>query len=245
MPESKKNAPSLLLSQFLAKELPAVPLVWHELDTLDLRGLLLEAEAGARPLGPESVAAVMQRPPFWSILWPSGEAVCRLLRCFPHLVQGRRVLDFGAGSGLVACSAAKFGALESSALDQDSVSRLAIEVNARANQASVRILDRWQPQDHDLTFFADVFYDEEHLGLLDELAAHTGEYLIADTRLKALNRPDWTYLGAIEGLAVPDLDPHREFGEVRFWFRGERGKIWESAFASWFLRLVADTGEQC
>ncbi len=224
------------LSKALAQDLPEVPLVWQEIDLLGLRGLLLDSEAGSRPLSPEAARAVMDRPPFWSLLWPSGEAICRLIGRFPHLVRGKRILDFGAGSGLVACSASKFGAVETFAFDEDRVSRMAIAMNAQANRSSVNILRSWDRKAYDLTFFADVFYDEEHLSLLDELEGRTGEYLIADTRLKDLNRPEWTFLGALEGMAVPDLDPHREFGEVRFWYRGESVEGWEDALTSMVVK---------
>src|SRR5882724_6901692 len=49
-------------------------------------------------------------PPFWAFAWAGGQALARYLLDHPEQVAGRRVLDFGAGSGLVGIAAAKAGA---------------------------------------------------------------------------------------------------------------------------------------
>ncbi|MBV9378579.1 MAG: methyltransferase, partial [Alphaproteobacteria bacterium] len=48
-------------------------------------------------------------PPFWAFAWVGGQALARYLLDDPERVAGRFVLDFGAGSGLVAIAAAKAG----------------------------------------------------------------------------------------------------------------------------------------
>jgi len=44
-------------------------------------------------------------PPFWAFAWAGGQALARYLLDHPAEVAGRSVLDFGAGSGLVAIAA--------------------------------------------------------------------------------------------------------------------------------------------
>jgi ribosomal protein L11 methyltransferase len=52
--------------------------------------------------------------------------------------DGRRVLDYGCGSGILAIAAAKFGALEVHAVDIDEAAVRSSEDNARANGVSLR-----------------------------------------------------------------------------------------------------------
>ena len=58
----------------------------------------------------ESLAHGGVPPPFWAFAWAGGQALARYLLDHPEMVAGRSVLDFGAGSGLVAIAAAKAGA---------------------------------------------------------------------------------------------------------------------------------------
>ncbi|TFZ01548.1 50S ribosomal protein L11 methyltransferase [Ramlibacter rhizophilus] len=55
-----------------------------------------------------------------------------------HPVAGRRVLDYGCGSGILAIGAARFGAGEIDAVDIDEAAVQATRDNAVANQALVR-----------------------------------------------------------------------------------------------------------
>ena len=48
--------------------------------------------------------------PYWAYAWAGGVALARHFRAHPTLVAGRRVLDLGAGSGLVGIVAAQAGA---------------------------------------------------------------------------------------------------------------------------------------
>ena len=59
----------------------------------------------------------------------------------PEIVEGRRILDFGAGSGLLAIAAAKAGAAAVAAADIDPLARAAIALNAEANGIAVALLD--------------------------------------------------------------------------------------------------------
>src|SRR5262245_28373535 len=72
-------------------------------------------------------------PPYWAFAWPGGQALARYIIDIPDEVSGRTVLDFGAGSGLVAIAAAKAGATCVVAAETDSLALSAIDLNSQAN----------------------------------------------------------------------------------------------------------------
>ena len=72
-------------------------------------------------------------PPYWAFAWPGGQALARYILDNPEDVRGRTVLDFGAGSGLVAIAAAKAGASCVVAAETDSLALAAIDLNSQAN----------------------------------------------------------------------------------------------------------------
>src|SRR5690349_2477456 len=49
-------------------------------------------------------------PPYWAYQWAGGTVLARHILDHPGTVRGRRVLDLGAGSGIVAIAAGKSGA---------------------------------------------------------------------------------------------------------------------------------------
>lgn len=85
-----------------------------------------------------TLAAVNLPPPYWAFAWPGGQAVARHVLDVPELVAGRRVLDFAAGSGMIAIAAAKAGASEVVAVEIDDFAATAIGLNATANGVAVR-----------------------------------------------------------------------------------------------------------
>ena len=48
-------------------------------------------------------------PPYWAFAWAGGQALARYILDHPESVAGKRVLDIGSGSGLVAIAAARGG----------------------------------------------------------------------------------------------------------------------------------------
>jgi len=78
-------------------------------------------------------------PPYWAFAWAGGQALARYVLDHPSLVQGKRVLDIGAGSGLVALAAAKAGAATVLAADIDAFACAAIRLNAAANNCVVAV----------------------------------------------------------------------------------------------------------
>ncbi len=78
----------------------------------------------------DSLARNALPPPYWAFAWAGGQALARYLLDHPETVAGREVLDFGAGSGLVAIAAAKAGAARVTAAEIDHFAAAAIALNA-------------------------------------------------------------------------------------------------------------------
>lgn len=76
-------------------------------------------------------------PPFWAFAWAGGQALARYVLDHPESVRGRRVLDLGAGSGLVAIAAAQAGATEIVAADIDPFAAAAMALNAAQNSVTL------------------------------------------------------------------------------------------------------------
>ena len=126
--------------------------------------------------------------PYWARPWGGGLALARHVLDHPELVAGKRVLDLGAGSGLVAIAALRAGARTAVASDVDPYAIEAIVVNAAANGVAVeaRLADLTvlEPPEADLMLVGDLFYDAalaaRVLGFLDRCKAAGIAVLIGD-----------------------------------------------------------------
>ena len=103
-------------------------------------------------------------PPFWAFAWAGGQALARYVLDHPQEVAGKAVLDFAAGSGLVAIAAMKAGAARTLACDIDPVCRAAIAVNAEANgvivSATIADLLDQPPPAVDVILAGDICYEK-------------------------------------------------------------------------------------
>jgi predicted nicotinamide N-methyase len=129
-------------------------------------------------------------PPYWAFAWAGGQALARYLLDNPALVAGRRVLDLGSGSGLVAIAAVKAGAAQVLAADIDALALAAIGLNAAANAVT---LDTTaddllaEPQGaFDAVLIGDLFYErplaERVLAFADAALARGAAVLAGDPR---------------------------------------------------------------
>ena len=87
----------------------------------------------------ETLARSALPPPYWAFAWAGGQALARYLLDHPTEVAGRSVLDFGAGSGLVAIAAAKAGAAAVLAAEIDFFAAAAIAANAALNDVDITV----------------------------------------------------------------------------------------------------------
>ncbi|MGN6515847.1 MAG: class I SAM-dependent methyltransferase [Rhizomicrobium sp.] len=85
----------------------------------------------------EELEAMGVPPPYWAFAWAGGQALARYVLDNPGAVRGRRVLDFGSGSGLVGIAAAMAGAASVLSADIDRYAEAAITLNARANGVAI------------------------------------------------------------------------------------------------------------
>lgn len=108
-------------------------------------------------------------PPYWAWQWAGGLALAQHFTTHPDLVAGRRVLDLGAGSGLVGIAAAKAGA-SASAAEIDPNGQAAIALNAKANAVALPLVEidlaGDAPAGFDLIAAGDVFYNADVAALM-------------------------------------------------------------------------------
>jgi predicted nicotinamide N-methyase len=87
----------------------------------------------------QSLARDQLPPPYWAFAWAGGQALARHVLDHRQLVRGKRVLDFGAGSGLLALAAARAGAAMVTAAEIDPFAAAAIALNAGLNALELSV----------------------------------------------------------------------------------------------------------
>ncbi|RUT87601.1 methyltransferase [Mesorhizobium sp. M7A.T.Ca.TU.009.02.1.1] len=130
------------------------------------------------------------QPPYWAYAWAGGTVLARYVLDHPTTVAGRRVLDLGAGSGLVGIAAAKAGAREVIAAEIDRNGVAALELNAVANGVAITIIGEditaGPPPAVDLVLAGDVFYGRDVAlrvtPFLDRCLAAGIDVLVGDPR---------------------------------------------------------------
>ena len=126
-------------------------------------------------------------PPYWAFAWAGGQALARYVLDNPQLVGGRRVLDFGAGSGLLAIAAAKAGAARVLAADIDPFAAAAIALNCAVNGVAVETTTSdiiGAAGDRDIVLVGDMCYErplaERLLAWLADCTRRGADVLLGD-----------------------------------------------------------------
>jgi predicted nicotinamide N-methyase len=207
-------APPPALRRALETTLPHVRLALQPVPgPASLALWLLAPDAGTHPVKGEAARRLAEAPPYWSLCWAAGIVTAAYLMEHPALVRGKTVVDFGAGSGVVALAAARAGAGRVVALDCDPVALAACRANALENGVTLECAADLDAVGGavDLVTVADVFYDAANLPLLPRLRARAGAVLAADSRRRDLTAHGLTPLGAVRACTLPDFgDPQFE-----------------------------------
>lgn len=127
-------------------------------------------------------------PPFWAFAWAGGQALARYVLDHPETVTGKRILDFAAGSGLVAIAAKKAGADHVMASEIDEFALTAIDLNALHNDVEIIVdgtdLTQTDGSGYDVILAGDIFYEKSTadrvLAWLDKTLATGAAVLVGD-----------------------------------------------------------------
>lgn len=186
----------------------------------DLSLWLIDPANMERAFSPEETRRILEEPPYWCFCWASGLVLARWLAERPEWVRGKRVLDFGAGSGVAAIAAAKAGAAEVVACDLDPVALDACRANAALNGVTLGYSADFFAEDnrYDLIIVADVLYDRANLPLLDAFLSRGQAALVADSRVKNFQHPLYRHLGQEDACTWPDLAEPAEFRHVNLYY---------------------------
>ncbi len=208
--------PPVHLQQALGGLLGDARLVVCDLPECALKLWLIDAKNMDRAFSPDETRRILHEPPYWSFCWASGLAMARFLAEQPEWVRGKRVLDFGAGSGIAGIAAARAGASEVVACDLDPLALEACRANAALNGVSLGYSEDFFAEDDrfDLILVADVLYDRANLPLLDQFLSRGRQALVADSRVRDFDHPQYKPLGVLEALTLPDLAEPHEFRRV-------------------------------
>nr|WP_223187074.1 50S ribosomal protein L11 methyltransferase [Pseudomonas nitroreducens] len=212
------------MQQALGELLGDARLCAERLPGTDIDLWLIDANNMDREFSPDETRRILEEPPYWCFCWASGLVLAHWLAEKPEWVRGKRVLDFGAGSGIAAIAAAKAGAAEVVACDLDPLALDACRANAELNGVELTYsADFFQEEDRfDLIIVADVLYDRANLPLLDEFLSRGREALVADSRVRDFSHPLYQRLGILDGCTWPDLAEPAEFRHVSL-YHARRG----------------------
>jgi predicted nicotinamide N-methyase len=104
-----------------------------------------------------------EEPPYWAYRWAGGTVLARYILDHPDTVSRKRVLDLGAGCGIVGIAAMKSGAAGALAADIDENALVATRLNAALNAVEVETLlgdaTAGEPPAVDLVAVGDLFYE--------------------------------------------------------------------------------------
>ena len=183
----------------------------------DIALLLISEDYPRGPLDHDEMISIINTPAYWAFCWASGQVLARYILAHADTFAGQRILDFGAGSGVVAIAAAKAGAASVVACDIDPDALDACRANARLNGVDVELLDDIEKLSGipDIAIAADVLYDRDNLCWLDKLPHMAHHVIIADSRAKDVEVHGYRILDTVTATTIPDLEEHPEFNEVK------------------------------
>lgn len=210
------NADITQLNSSLQSILSSAQLVASPLPGLPLQLWLIDPSNMQRHMNPDETQALLDAPPYWSFCWASGLALAKWILDNPEYVKDQRVIDVGAGSGIVALAAKLAGAKTAVACDLDPIALHACRANAQLNQIELDYsADLFcETEKYDVLFAADVLYDADNLPLLNRFPDVAQQIIIADSRQRNFQHPLFIKSQTLYGETLPDLGEPEEFRQV-------------------------------
>ena len=181
---------------------------------------LMELENPELELGFRDIEQFWHQLPYWAFAWAGGQALAAWLRANPQAVAGKRVLDFGCGSGIAGIAAGLAGASEVWMADLDANALLAAQENGRLNGLEVQVVNGDWP-DVDVLLAADVLYDISSSADLKSLMLRIPDWLLAESRFVA---PDFVALKRLAGATwatIPVIGDFDQAVEVEIYCRAD------------------------
>ena len=180
---------------------------------------LIPPDLPTEKMDDEVIRRIWNETPYWIFCWASGLSMAQWLLAEPERVRGKTVLDFGAGSGVVAIAAKLAGAARVIACDIDQVSLAACRENALLNGVELEYQDDLYALEGqvDVLLAADVLYDQSNRFFLDEFLRFGHEVWVADSRVKNFSHAKYVKEGERSASTWPDLDEAHEFRNVSFY----------------------------
>ena len=191
--------------------------------TPEIHLYLLSQDYPQQNLTREETQALMNEPPFWSFCWSSGQVLARWIMERKELVEGRTVLDFGTGSGIVAVAAALSGARKVLACDIDPVSLEAVKANAELNQVEIEVskdVESAAGKGLDVILAADVLYDGDIFPYVTRFPDLASDVILADSRVRDLILDPYRKIGQGQAVTCPDLHEPEEHRQVSMYGTG-------------------------
>lgn len=219
---NQSSAPQQLLDA-LHQVIPNCELTAQYLPDTSIQLWLIPPVFSNDRLDDEVIRKIWNETPYWIFCWASGLAMAQWLLAEPHHVKDKVVLDFGAGSGVVAIAAKLAGAKRVICCDIDLVSLESCRENAKLNQVELEYLadlyglDQFTTEQVDVLLAADVLYDQCNRFFLDEFLKFAPEVWVADSRVKNFSHPNYIKIDERSATTWPDLDEAKEFRNVSFY----------------------------
>lgn len=201
------------LQEALSQLLPSAKLEWQGLpfeQTIELQLLSLDSENLQLDAG--QIGLFWQQLPYWAFAWAAGQGLARYILANPDLVKGKRVLDFGCGSGLVGIAAAKAGAESVVCCDTDPLALEACKINALRNGVTIEVVADWSGRitSFDCLLAADVLYDLTSAGDLSQQCEKIPQWFVAETQYQL---PPWSDLVKIANNYATTLPVLEDFDQ--------------------------------